>query len=73
MPKKKEVKEELFAPEQEKPVKKQQPKIHLDKYFAIHELTFAQKARLGAIFGGEMHTESEWNEIIEKESHRRLK
>ena len=61
---KKETKEDLFKPEK--------PKIHLDKYFTTHELSFMQKAQLGAAFGGEMHTESEWDEIIRKESHRRL-
>ena len=66
---KKEAKEDLFKPEKE-PAR--QPKIHLDKYFTTHELSFMKKAQIGAAFGGEMHTESEWDEIIRKESHRRL-
>lgn len=51
-----------------------QPKIHLTKYFVLHSMTVMQKAFLTASsFRDEMHTEDEWEKIINSALTRKVK
>ena len=48
-------------------------KIHLSKYFVLHSMTTMQKAFLTASpFRAEMHTEAEWEKIINNALNRRV-
>jgi hypothetical protein len=48
-----------------------EPRIHVTKYLDKHPEKPIIDSMLKSVFGGEMHTEKEWESIIKKELTRR--